>query len=36
MHKTPEYKFWNNSEIVKEFSETKASPYWIAFLKDFK
>ena len=31
MYKTPEYKFWNNSKIVKEFSETKVSPYWIYF-----
>ncbi|MEK7565172.1 MAG: class I SAM-dependent methyltransferase [Patescibacteria group bacterium] len=36
MYKTPEYKFWNNSKIVKEFSETKVSPYWIYFLEDFK
>lgn len=36
MNKTPEYNFWNNPKIVKQFSDAKFSKYWKDFLNKFK
>jgi SAM-dependent methyltransferase len=36
MNKTPEYNFWNNQKIVKQFSDAKFSKYWKDFLNKFK